>query len=87
MVEAPALFGQSVKPETTADCRRWSFYTALPFPSSTCAPDLLALPRLKSFGHDSVRNAGNWRLMAAVCESKDMAVIAVRFVACAWDGL
>jgi hypothetical protein len=86
VIEAHAFFGQIVKPETTADSRRWSFYTALRFPSSTCAPERRARLRLRSFGRESVRNVGNWHAMAAVCESKGMAVIADRFVACAWDG-
>jgi hypothetical protein len=42
---------------------------------------------LKSFGLDSVASVGNWRAMACGCESKGMAVTAVRFVACERGGL
>ena len=86
MIEAHAFFGRDGKPETTANYRRWLFYTALRFPSSTCAPDLWALPRLKSFGHGSVRNVGNWRAMVHGCEFKGMAVTAVRCAGCGWGG-
>ena len=57
---------------------RWSFYTALLFPSSTCAREVRVRHRLKSFDREAVHNAGNWRAMADACASKGMVATAVR---------
>ena len=54
VIEASFLLTERASPKPPPVSRRWSFYTALRFPSSTCAPKLRALPRLKSFGHDAV---------------------------------
>ena len=86
MIEAKLSLPR-LRARTTANSGRWSFYIALPFPSSTCAPGLRAHLQLRSFGLDSVRSAVDWRARAHVFESKGMVAIAVRFVACASDGL
>jgi hypothetical protein len=69
--------------------RQWSVYTALPFRSSSSAPEapeLRAHLRLKSFGLDSVPDAGNWRGMADGCGCKGMVAIAGQGAACVRDG-
>lgn len=87
MIEAHAFFAEIVKPETTADCRRWSFYTALRFPSSISVPERRGRLRLKNFGLDSVPNADNWRAKAHGCVCKVMVAIAGKCAACERDGL
>ena len=77
MIKGP-FFGEIGKPETTADCRRWSFYTASVLASSNYAPEVRARHRLKSFGRDSVHNAGNWRAMDNACACKVTVSTAVR---------
>ena len=64
------FFGEIGKPETTADSRRWSFYTASVLASSNSAREAQARHPLKSFGRGSVRNAGNWLAMANACAYK-----------------
>ena len=74
------FFGEIGKPETTADCRRWSFYTASVLASSNYAPEVRAHHRLKSCGRDSVHSAGNWRAMADAYACRDTVCIDVRSV-------
>ena len=57
-------FGETASPKPPPISGRWSFYTAWLFPSSTCAREVRARHRLKSFGREPVRNAGKWRGMA-----------------------
>ena len=73
-----AFFGETGKPETTADCRRWSLYTASVLASSNYAPEVRARHRLKSFGRDAVQNADNWRVMVDACGCKGMVATAVK---------
>ena len=61
--------------------RQWSFYTASVLASSNYAPGVRARLRLKSFGRDSVHNAGNWPAMADGCGYKGMAATAARCAA------
>lgn len=87
MIEATLSLVETASPKPPPVSRRWLFYTALRFPSSTSAPGVRALPPLKSFGRDSAHNAGNWRAMGDGCGSKGMASTAVRFAVSVWDGL
>jgi hypothetical protein len=62
VIEA-AFFGEIGQPTTTADCRRWSLYITSVVASSSCAREVRAGHRWKSFGRDSVRNVGNQPVM------------------------
>ena len=62
MIKGP-FFGEIGKPEITADCRRWSFYTASVLASSNYAREVRGRHRWKSFGRDAVHNADNRRVM------------------------
>ena len=86
VIEANAFFGEraSLKPPPVST--RWSFYTASALASSSYAPEVRARLRLKSFGHESVHNAGDWHAMADGYEYKGMAATAVRSEASARDG-
>ena len=86
MIKGP-FFGEIGKPKTTADCRRWSFYTALLFPSSSCAREVRARHRLKSFGREPVRNAGKWRGMADGYACKGTVFTGARSAVGVRDGL
>jgi hypothetical protein len=86
VVEAHIFFGQRVKPETTADSRRWSFYTALHVPSSIYAREVQVHFRLKNCGRDTAANVDKWRGMADECVWKGMVAIAVRFAVCEQAG-
>ena len=79
MVKARSFWRETV-PETTAHetLRRWSFYTAWPLLSNNSVRTALALPRLKNFGHNFVRNAGNWPAMGDGCGCKGMASTTVK---------
>ncbi len=79
MIKGP-FFGEIGKPETTADSRRWSFYTASVLASSNYAPEVQARHRLKSFGRNPVQNAGNWRGMGHGSACKVTVSTAVRSV-------
>src|SRR5437773_1143418 len=61
VIEASFLLTERASPKPPPVSRRWSFYTALRFPSSTCAPEVWARHRWKSFGRDPAHNAGRWR--------------------------
>ncbi len=80
MVEAQLSLARLGKPETTADGRRWSLYTASVWASSSYAREVRARHRLKSFGRGSVRNAGNWRAMADAYACTGTVSTAVRSV-------
>ena len=78
MIEAHAFFGRDGKPQPPPVSRRWSFYTALLFPSSNYAPEVQVRHRLKSYVRDAVHNVGKWRAMADACVWKGTVVTAVR---------
>ena len=74
----------SLASEQASNHRRsseWSFYIASVLGSSNCALGVRAHLRLKSFGRDSVLDAGKWRGTAAGCVWKGMGSIAVRSAA------
>ncbi|PYU97309.1 MAG: hypothetical protein DMG10_31080 [Acidobacteria bacterium] len=78
VIEASFLLTERASPKPPPVSRRWSFYTALRFPSSTCAPEVWARHRWKSFGRDPAHNAGSWRAMADAFACKGMVVTADR---------
>ena len=57
-------FGETASPNPPPISGRWSFYTAWLFPSSTCAHEVRARHRLKSFGRDPVRDVDKCHGMA-----------------------
>jgi len=81
VIEATLSLVERASPEPPPVSGRWLFYTALLFPSSTSAHEVRVRHRLKSFGPDSVHNAGNWRATAEGCGCKGMAAIAARSAA------
>jgi hypothetical protein len=58
--------------------RRWSFYTASALASSNSVREVGVRLRLRSYGRDAVRSAGDWHARVEECVCKDMAAIAVR---------
>ena len=78
VIEATLSLVETAGPKPPPVSRRWSFYTALLFPSSTCAREVQVRHRLKSFDREAVHNAGNRRAMADACACKGMVATAVR---------